>query len=211
MINHPSITVYYKELKDIYSTISNADVSFKSIDNWISLVEHHAEIIGKKYQNADDRIKIQNDFKGDMLEILSEIFFKNSAFDDRFGLSNYTVSDSASDYGVDATGYNVNGHKCAVQCKYRVNPNPQGDDKLKYEDLAKTYFDGRENHNCDLDKDYTVFLFTTANEDSISHIIENNFKKKLVLVGRKRLSEIIHQNVNFWNLCLNEIDLYMSE
>jgi hypothetical protein len=208
MLKHTGISVYKKQVVDIFETISKADISIKTIDNWVALVENHASSIGVKIENTDDRIKMQNEFRGDMLEILAEIFFKNSSFDDRFGLSNYIVADSTSDYGVDATGYNVNGHKCAVQCKYRANPKPQGDDQIKYEDLTKTYFDGRENHNCDLDKPHTVFLFTTAN--TYSCIIDANFKKKLVFIGRNQLSEIIHQNVNFWNICIKEIQDYLE-
>lgn len=208
MLEHSSITIYYKEILDIFKTLSDADKSFKTINNWISLVENHAENLGKKCDDSSESEKIKNDFRGDMLEILAEIFFKNSSFDDRFGLSDYAVADITSDYGVDATGINVNGYKCAVQCKYRANPNPTGDDQIKYEDLTKTYFDGRENHQCDLDKPHTVYLFTTAN--NYSFVIDKNFKNKLVFIGRNQLSEIIHENINFWNLCYKEIEKYME-
>ena len=208
MLEHPSITIFEKPIVSIFRTMSQSDKSLMTIENWISLVESHASNIGLNKDDAEERIKIQNEFRGDMLEILAEIFFKNSEFDDRFGLSKYEVADSASDYGVDGIGYNSHGYKCAVQCKYRANPNPQGDDQIKYEDLTKTYFDGRENHNCDLDKENTVYLFTTAND--CSHIVRKNFKKKLVFIGRNELSEIIHQNVNFWNICTKEIEDYLE-
>jgi len=206
MLEHSAISVYYKQVLDIFNTLDIAEQSIKTIDNWISLVENHAnQIVSKK----DDKEKRMNDFRGDMLEILAEIFFKNSVFDDRFGLQKYTIADSTSDYGVDATGYNVNGHKCAVQCKYRANPNPTGDDQIKYEDLTKTYFDGRENHECDLDKPHTVFLFTTAS--TYSFVIDVNFKDKLVFLGRRQLSEIIHQNNNFWAIANSQIKEFFEK
>ena len=170
MLEHSAISVYHKQVMDIFETLDTAEQSLKTLENWIALVENHANQISTKSNDLEKRM---NDFRGDMLEILAEIFFKNSVFDDRFGLQKYNIADCASDYGVDATGYNVNGHKCAVQCKYRANPNPTGDDQIKYEDLTKTYFDGRENHACDLNKPHTVFLFTTAS--TYSFVIDVNF------------------------------------
>ena len=208
MLEHMGISVYHKQVSDIFETLANSDKSSKTIESWISLVENHVPNIGLKITNLENRLKARNDFRGDMLEIFAEIFFKNAPFDDRFGLSNYTVSEASSDYGVDATGYNVNGHKCAVQCKYRANPDPKGDDQIKYEDLTKTYFDGRENHNCDLDKPHTVFLFTTAS--TYSCVIDINFKDKLVFIGRKQLSGIIHENVNFWSLAKTQIQEFLE-
>jgi hypothetical protein len=209
MLEHSSISVYHKQVKDIYETLDTAEQSMKTLDIWISLVENHANQLGSKKSSQIDKEKTMNDFRGDMLEILAEIFFTNSVFDDRFGLHQYTIADCASDYGVDATGINVNGHKSAVQCKYRANPNPTGDDQIKYEDLTKTYFDGRENHACDLDKPHTVFLCTTAS--TYSFIIDVNFKDKLVFLGRKQLSEIIHQNKNFWTIANQQIKQFFDD
>jgi|688.fasta_scaffold500393_2 hypothetical protein len=203
MLEHPCLTVYPSEIDDIFSTLKNADKSLKTIDIWVSLVENHASRISAGKKSEEEKSEAENNFKGDMLELLAEIFFKNSPFDDRFGLRDYTVADCDSDYGVDATGVNVNGHKCAVQCKYRANPNPKGDDQIKYEDLAKTYCDGRKNHACDLDKPNTIFLFTTAN--GYSFHIDKQFKKELVFLGRNQLSEILHKNINFWNLAYEQI------
>ena len=200
MLEHSAISVYHKQVMDIFETLDTAEQSLKTLDNWIALVENHANQISTKSNDLEKRM---NDFRGDMLEILAEIFFKNSVFDDRFGLQKYNIAECASDYGVDATGYNVNGHKCAVQCKYRANPNPTGDDQIKYEDLTKTYFDGRENHACDLNKPHTVFLFTTAS--TYSFVIDVNFKDKLVFLGRRQLSEVIHQNINFWSIAHTQI------
>jgi hypothetical protein len=205
MLEHMGISVYHKQVTDIFETLANSDKSSKTLESWIAMVENHANQMLSKDTDIEKRM---NDFRGDMLEILAEIFFKNSVFDDRFGLQKYTVADCDSDYGVDATGYNVNGHKCAVQCKYRANPNPSGDDQIKYEDLTKTYFDGRENHNCDLDKPHTVFLFTTAS--TYSFVIDVNFKNKLVFIGRKQLSGIIHENVNFWSLAKTQIKEFLE-
>ena len=205
MLEHSAISVYYKQVMDIFETLDTAEQSLKTLDNWIALVENHANQISTKSNDLEKRM---NDFRGDMLEILAEIFFKNSVFDDRFGLQKYTVADCDSDYGVDATGFNVNGHKCAVQCKYRANPNPLGDDQIKYQDLTKTYFDGRENHNCDLDKPHTVFLFTTAS--TYSFVIDENFKDKLVFLGRRQLSEVIHQNMNFWSIANTQIKEFLE-
>lgn len=205
MLEHPCLTVYPSQIEDIFKTMKETDKSLKTIDVWISLVETNASRVSAKKNTTEEKVEAENNFKGDMLELLAEIFFKNSPFDDRFGLKDYTVADSGSDYGVDATGINVNGHKCAVQCKYRVNPNPIGDDQIKYEDLTKTYRDGRRNHNCDLDNPHTIFLFTTAN--GYSWRIDDQFGDELVFIGRNQLSEILHRNVNFWDIAYEQIQL----
>jgi hypothetical protein len=38
-----------------------------------------------------------------------------------------------------------------------------------------------------------------------------NFKDKLVFLGRKQLSEIIHQNKNFWTIANQQIKQFFDE
>ena len=74
MLEHMGISVYHKQVSDIFETLANSDKSSKTIESWISLVENHVPNIGLKIANLENRLKAQNDFRGDMLEIFAEIF-----------------------------------------------------------------------------------------------------------------------------------------
>lgn len=133
-------------------------------------------------------------FKGDMLEVLSEIFFRTFGADEGLGLFDYEPIDLSDDYGVDAKGRNVNGHDSAVQVKYRANPQ----DLIPYSDIARTFTSA----TCQLKMmdvlhyDHTIFLFTTAYGVTVAY--QKVMGKKSVVVDRNVISTKIDNNKNFW-------------
>jgi hypothetical protein len=138
-----------------------------------------------------------NKFKGDMLEVFSEMFFNIFGADEGVGVTEYTPGDIGSDFGVDATGINVNGHNCVIQVKYRHNPL----DVISYADIARTFTSAAlQLHLKDvIEHDHTVYLFTTANGVSVA--FEKVMGRKCVLVTRDVISTKVDNNKAFWRKC----------
>jgi hypothetical protein len=134
-------------------------------------------------------------FKGDMLEVLSELFFTIFQADEGLGISDYSPVDLADDFGVDATGRNVNGHQVAVQVKYRSNP----EDLISYADIARTFTSAV----CQLkmmdvvEHDQTIYLFTTAG--GVTSAFDRVMGRKAIVVPRSVIATKIDNNKNFWN------------
>jgi len=139
-------------------------------------------------------------YKGDMLEIFSEIFFKAFENDARFGLKNYEPVKLENDFGVDATGVNVNGHKCAIQVKFRSNPF----DDILYSDIAKTYCSGRRQLGLDLDEDNSIFIFTSAHKVTVA--CNNVMQSTIRLISREVISTEVDNNKSFWEFAYSEIE-----
>ena len=115
---------YPREYFDLYQMAENG-FTFRQWNNEVLRMANSREL------NFDDDAK--NKFKGDMLEVFSEIFFKQFESDESLGITEYQPIDINDDYGVDARGVNVNGKQTAIQVKYRSNP----DDRISYADIAE--------------------------------------------------------------------------
>lgn len=139
-------------------------------------------------------------FKGDMLEILSNIFFETYGCDEKIGLIDYKHVSISDDYGVDATGINANGDTCAVQVKYRKNIT----EEITYSDIAKTFTSGVLKHNLNPIKDNNVWLFTTAKGVTIA--CDNVMGKKLRQINYAIISQKIDNNFSFWKNIENIIN-----
>lgn len=145
-------------------------------------------------------------FKGDMLEILGEIFFVILSADPAVGLINYRSIPIDEDYGVDGIGTNVNGDQVVVQMKYKANPLV----KIEYKEISRTYNSGIEIHNIPLylPKDNTIFIFTTGN--GITPALRTVNKNKVRVIDRKIISGLIDNNKSFWlqaeELIMNTLD-----
>ena len=140
-----------------------------------------------------------NKFVGDILEVFAEIFFNAFQFDSAVGITDYTPISIEDDYGVDAIGINTNGHKVAVQVKYRGNPK----DLVTYEEIAKTHTAGYETLDLDLDKDKTIYVFTTAN--GVNYHCTEVLSRKLVVIGRNEIAYKVDNNVTFWKYAYEQI------
>jgi hypothetical protein len=138
-----------------------------------------------------------NKFKGDMLEVFAEMFFTNFGCDEGIGLKDYTPIIIGDDFGVDATGINVNGHKCAIQVKYRKNPS----DLITYADIARTFTSAVLQLGIAdvVAHDHTVFLFTISN--GVTGAFEKVMGKKAVVVSKGIISTKVDNNKTFWERC----------
>lgn len=140
-----------------------------------------------------------NKFKGDMLEVFSEMFFNIFKADEAVGITDYAPVEIDSDYGVDATGINVNGHQCAIQVKYRQNPL----DLISYADIARTFTSAALQLNMSdvVNHDHTVYLFTSSG--GVSAAFDKVMGRKCIVINRSVISTKVDNNITFWNECFN--------
>lgn len=175
------ITLYLEECQSLFDAVNGV----KTIDDFVKRVE----LLSQKYASDQDAL---NTFKGDMLEVLAEIFFRIFAADPAVGISDYRPVPLSEDYGVDGIGTNPNGDACAIQDKYRVNPL----ENITYADIARTYTAGVLRHHLSLDKNDNIILFTTGND--VSSACHDVFGSKLRIINRKIISSYIDNNQTFW-------------
>ena len=183
------ILSHLDEVKSLFSR----DTGVKTIGDFVKRTEDLAK---EKYHNKPEDENDDNPaykFKGDMLEILAELFFNIHLSDPAVGLREYRSVPISEDYGVDAIGINVNSDQVAVQIKYKTNPLT----KIEYSEISKTYNAAIEIHNIPLylPKNDTIFVFTTGNE--ITAALQNVNKNKVRLIDRKIISYYV-DNESFW-------------
>ena len=181
MLKHPAVLANPQTYHDFYDLWSQK-TSFQTIAEWVNDVERLVNNIS----DIDSSLK----FRGDMLEVLSEIFFNEFETDEAVGLKDYTPVSIDEDYGVDATGINPASTKVAVQCKYK-NFEP-----VTYTELAKTFTSGLLILKCDLMERNSIYVFTTA--VSFSSAVDKNLGSKVVKIDRNVISRKIDNNRTFW-------------
>jgi hypothetical protein len=182
MLKCTMIHSYPREYFDLYQMAENG-FTFRQWNN---------EVISMARRIADEDVR--NKFKGDMLEVFSEIFFYQFQSDESLGVTEYSPIEINDDYGVDARGVNVNGKETAIQVKYRSNP----DDKISYADIARTFTSAvLQLHMKDvIDNDRTVFLFTNAG--GVTGAFDKVMQKKTVIITRGVIATKVDNNVTFW-------------
>jgi hypothetical protein len=184
------VKTHYKECCLLYEDFKNRNGVDATFQAFIGSVEGFANPMSEEDKYV---------FKGDMLEILAEIFFKAFANDPRIGLSDYTPVPLEADYGVDGYGVNAAGKKCAVQMKFRSNPT----DSVLYEEMAKTYTSAVLQLHIPLEGDDCLYVFTTAAKTTTA--CETVFGKMLRVISKDIISHEIDNNINFWNVAFEEI------
>lgn len=186
-------------------TIYHPDTGVRTMDEFV----HRVDTLSIPYVHHKGEIDQNNDpankFKGDMLEILSEIFFGQFESDPAVGIRNYQPVPIAEDYGVDATGINVLNVPVVIQCKFRSNPS----EAISYEDMAKTYTAGRIRHHIPLETDDTVILVTTCN--SVSRACKEVFGSQLRLISKSILSQRVDGNLAFWESAEQRVALTLEK
>jgi hypothetical protein len=188
MLKHTDILANPQMYYDLYNTWSQK-TSFQTINEWIVDVEK----LANGMPDVDSSLKL----RGDMLEVLSEIFFNCFHADEAVGLREYTPVAIDEDFGVDATGINPANTKVAVQCKYK-NFEP-----VTYAELARTFTSGMLNLNCDVTMRNSIYVFTTAVQ--FSSAVDKVLGSKVVKIDRNVISRKIDNNRTFWEYAFDEI------
>lgn len=183
---------YYKPCCILYEEFKNRQGNNITLKEFMKFVEKEA--IG--IEDDDQRMT----FKGDMLEILAELFFKAFSNSPQVGLTEYEPVPLEKDYGVDGFGVNAAGKKCAVQIKYRSNP----EDSVLYSEMARTYTSAIIQLNIPLEGDDCLYVFTTA--FGVTVACETVFGKKLRVISKSIISNEINNNVSFWDMAYKEIE-----
>ena len=194
MLKHPDVLANPKMYYDLYDRWSQK-TSFQTINEWINDVE----ILANTMPDTNSALKL----RGDMLEVLSEIFFKAFQNDEAVGIKDYSPVSIDEDFGVDAVGINPNGLRVAVQCKYK-NFEP-----VTYTELAKTFTSGLLILKCDLMQPNSIYVFTTAVQ--FSSAIDKNLGSKVVKIDRNVISRKIDNNRTFWQFAYDEIFSTLEE
>lgn len=172
---------YFKSLN-----IEEVGTNYKTFKNFIYCIEKYSE-------NISDDKDVQKKFKGDILEIFAELFFICLENDPDVGLSKYNPISIDQDYGCDGEGVNAAGNRCAVQVKFRSNPQ----DIITYEELAKTDSSAKRLLKIDTSIDKTLWVFTSAYD--ISNSVRKVMGNSIVLVGYNQISYKVDNNVGFWD------------
>ena len=185
MLKCTMIHSYPREYFDLYQLAENG-FTFRQWNNEVLRIANSREL------NLDEDAR--NKFKGDMLEVFSEIFFYQFQTDEALGITEYQPIEINDDYGVDARGVNVNGKQTAIQVKYRSDP----DARIKYDDIARTFTSAvLQLHMKDvIDNDRTVFLFTNAG--GVTGAFDTVMQKKTVIITRGVIATKVDNNVTFW-------------
>lgn len=172
---------------DVYHDLFQTFRTGTTIREFVYTIEQLSTAL--KFSNDDEQQK----FKGDSLEVLSELFFTFNSTSPRHGIKDYEPVSISDDFGVDAIGYNANGHKVAVQCKYKANPQ----EPILYADVAKTFCSGMLDFECDVKENNSIFVFTTSN---VMTSALSRLEKKLVFLSRNMIGAEIDNNKSFWEL-----------
>lgn len=138
-------------------------------------------------------------FRGDMLEVLAELFFKAFPNSPQVGLTDYTPVPLEEDYGVDGKGVNATGKECAVQVKYRGDP----ENLVLYAEMARTYTSGVIQMGIPLEGPDCLYVFTTANGVTVA--CQTVFGKMLRVLNREVIGNEINNNVSFWQKAFEEV------
>ena len=190
------ISNYPQEYFDIFFLLKEEKSTLKEFMRQIRIACNKIS-----FYNEEEKDK----FKGDSLEILSEIFFNAFENDESLGLREYKPAEAEEDYGVDATGINANGHLSVVQVKYRSNPL----DIITYGDIAKTLCDGIINYSLNPNQNHTIYVFTTSND--ISYQCRGVLGDRLVVINKNTLKTKIDNNKNFWHFAFDAVYTYLNK
>ena len=197
--NKDKINFYREQCISLF----DIDLGVKTIDDFCKKIDLFCKsetnrLTLEKYSQhyIDDYINV---LKGDLFEIFAEIFFLAFENDPEVGIKNYQIASLVDDYGVDAIGKNVNGDDAVIQMKYRSNPM----ELIDYDSLGKTYSSGKLQHNIPLEKNDTIFLFTTGN--GATDPCKKVFRKKLRIINRKIIEGKVDNNKSFWDFAEKKI------
>ena len=180
---------------DVFNNRRGVGVTFEDylveIEKWASKIQDPNPVIQQDKRNT---------FRGDMLEVLAEIFFGAFANDPAVGLTGYTPVPLPKDYGVDGVGNNAAGTDCAVQVKYRGDPT----DLVTYAEIARTFTSAVLQMNLPLyNGSDNIFIFTSAYDVTVA--CKTVMGNKIHILNRGIIQNKIDNSVSFWEYAFNEV------
>jgi hypothetical protein len=183
---------HYKACCTIFDDFKNRQGVNATFEAFLVEIEKRASKISDQEE--------QDNFRGDMLEILAEMFFGAFSNDPAVGLTGYTPIPLPEDYGVDGTGNNAAGTKCAVQVKYRGDPM----NSVTYAEIARTFTSAVLQLGLPLyNGSNNIFIFTSAYDVTVA--CKTVMGDKIHVLTRSIIQSKIDNNVSFWEYAFNEI------
>lgn len=176
----------------IYEDFLGRGSNNSTLAEFMKAIESHASEI----EDYNEQLA----FKGDMLEIFADIFFKAFSADPAIGLVDYEPVPLEEDYGVDGFGVNAAGNKVPVQVKYRSNPK----ESVLYAEVARTYTSAKLQLKIPCEGKDSVYVFTTADDTTIA--CQTVFGEMCRVINRQLITHYVDYNENFWKAAYNEIE-----
>lgn len=175
------------------------------VSTFVTNTINGAKIIEKEYSDYYD----PNDFKGHALEVLIEFWIRNSPFDNRLGIMDYTpVVGSEEDWGVDGFGKSlIDSCAATLQSKFRSNSekfltaNSDHISNFVAHSYAK-YFDSdtqismamKEKEGLCVDN---MLIITTA-RDLHPKMTEEMYNKKVRVINYENMKSMLDDCKAFW-------------
>ena len=134
-------------------------------------------------------------YKGDGLELFSEVLIKLSSIDNRIGIGNYELITS-NDIGVDGKGIGLNNKPATVQIKYRSNHKQMltaNEDHLSNFVMASLL-----HFNVDKEDKNNMLIITTAGSLS-PYVKDEMYSEKVRCIGYEDLRGLVDNNNIFWD------------
>ena len=188
---HGHVKKHYKPCCVIFEDFKKRNGSNTTFESFLIEVE--------KWVSKIPDTENQNQLRGDMLEILAEIFFGAFKNDPAVGLTEYTPVPLPEDYGMDGTGINAAGTVCAVQVKYRGDPT----DLVTYAEIARTFTSAVLQGIPLYENQDNIFIFTSAYGVTVA--CRTVLGNKIHIIDRNIIKRKIDNNVSFWHYAFEEI------
>lgn len=147
-----------------------------------------------------DRIEPET-YRGNGLELFTELLLTMFSLDARFGISNYTIV-QIDDVGVDGYGIGTNGKPATVQVKFRpsnyaLSANIDHLSNFTSSSMIHYDVDPKDSHN--------MLIITTA-KGLHPHTDTEMFANKVRCIGYKQLQQIVDNNIPFWDAFRKEVN-----
>lgn len=145
-------------------------------------------------------------YKGDGLELLTEVLIKLSPVDNRIGVRDYAPV-LQDDTGVDGVGVGANGQPATVQVKYRSNATSV---LTANKDHLSNFIAASQNrYKVGLEDAQNMLVITTA--EGLHHFTESEMLYgKVRCLGYRQLRELLDNNDCFWELFRRAVDISES-
>ena len=174
---------FVKQCHDLKSLLAGVN----KLSTFCSRLEKQSELFPDRYD--------PDVYKGDGLELFTEVLIKLSPIDNRIGIGSYMVVEG-QDIGVDGSGIGANGKPATVQVKYRGRH-----DQLltANSDHLSNFVSASLLHNgVDPNDQYNMLIITTALG---LHFFTDTemYGNKVRCLGRDELRQLVDNNGLFWD------------
>lgn len=191
ILTHPFITRSH-DLEGLFNDV-------KTLSQFMKRLEKQSQLYPERYPIEK--------YLGDGFEFFCEALIKSHSCDNRIGISEY-IPVTKNDNGVDGYGVNIVLETCAIQIKYRTNTKNLLTSTVDKLDSFIT--EALLEKNILPSKQYRNFIFTTA-KGLHYYTDHEKFRGMVKCFGYKQISQLVDNNLHFWNFIQKEIVQYKEK